>query len=103
MEDIAVIGSGTMGNGIAHVFAQSGYKVTLIDISQEQLDNALATIEKNLDRLVAKEKITAADKESTLGNISTHTDTHAAKDAVPLSPCCIFPVYRQLLKMKGSS
>ena len=65
MEDIAVIGSGTMGNGIAHVFAQSGYKVTLIDISQEQLDNALATIEKNLDRLVAKEKITAADKEST--------------------------------------
>ena len=81
MENIAVIGSGTMGNGIAHVFAQSGYKVTLIDISQDQLDNALATIERNLDRLVAKEKITATDKENTLGNITTNTDTNAAKDA----------------------
>ena len=58
MKNIAVIGAGTMGNGIAHVFAQSGYQVNLIDISTEALDKALATIEKNLDRMLAKEKIT---------------------------------------------
>ena len=81
MKNIAVIGSGTMGNGIAHVFAQSGYQVNLIDISQEQLDKALSTIERNLDRLVAKEKITQENKEATLGNITTHTDTEAARDA----------------------
>ena len=81
MDNIAVIGSGTMGNGIAHVFAQSGYPVTLIDISQEQLDKALSTIERNLDRLVAKEKITQEHKETTLSNITTHTDTEAARNA----------------------
>jgi 3-hydroxybutyryl-CoA dehydrogenase len=81
MKSIAVIGSGTMGNGIAHVFAQSGYQVTLIDISQEQLDKALSTIERNLDRLVAKEKITQENKETTLSNITTHTDTEAARNA----------------------
>lgn len=81
MKSIAVIGSGTMGNGIAHVFAQSGYQVTLIDISQEQLDKALSTIERNLDRLVAKEKITQEHKETTLSNITTHTDTEAARNA----------------------
>jgi 3-hydroxybutyryl-CoA dehydrogenase len=81
MKSIAVIGSGTMGNGIAHVFAQSGYQVNLIDISQEQLDKALSTIERNLDRLVAKEKITQENKEATLGNITAHTDTDAARDA----------------------
>lgn len=74
MELISVIGSGTMGNGIAHVFAQSGFKVNLIDISQDALDRALKTIEKNLDRMVAKEKISEAQKASTLSNISTHTD-----------------------------
>ena len=74
MQHISVIGSGTMGNGIAHVFAQNGYKVSLIDINQAALDRALATIAKNLDRMVAKEKITAEDKASTLANISTHTD-----------------------------
>ncbi len=62
-----------MGNGIAHVFAQSGYSVTLVDISQAALDKALATIAKNLDRLIAKEKITEADKAATLGNIATQT------------------------------
>ena len=51
---VSVIGAGTMGNGIAHVFAQRGYKVTLIDVSEEQLEKAVATIEKNLDRMVAK-------------------------------------------------
>jgi len=69
-----VIGSGTMGNGIAHVFAQSGFKVNLIDISQDALDRALKTIEKNLARMVAKERINEAQMASTLSNISTHTD-----------------------------
>ena len=73
MEQISVIGGGTMGNGIAHVFAQNGYKVNLIDIKQEVLDKALATISKNLDRMVAKEKITAHQKDQTLANIQTHT------------------------------
>lgn len=81
MKNIAVIGSGTMGNGIAHVFAQSGYNVSLIDIAQEPLDKAMATIEKNLDRLVAKEKITEADKSATLSNIRTSTELSAAADS----------------------
>ena len=54
MTNISVIGSGTMGNGIAHIFAQAGYKVTLIDIAKEQLEKALAGIEKNLDRMIKK-------------------------------------------------
>ena len=65
MTNIAVIGSGTMGNGIAHVFAQSNYTVSLIDISQEALDRAMVTIGKNLDRQVRKELISGADKERT--------------------------------------
>ncbi|UXX79278.1 3-hydroxybutyryl-CoA dehydrogenase [Reichenbachiella carrageenanivorans] len=74
MKNISVIGSGTMGNGIAHVFAQTGYTVNLIDLSQEALDKAMSTISKNLDRLINKEKITEADKTSTLDRITTHTD-----------------------------
>ncbi len=73
MKNIAVIGSGTMGNGIAHTFAQHGFNVSLIDISQPALDKALVTISKNLDRIVAKGGITEAQKESTLKNISIHT------------------------------
>ena len=73
MQHISVIGSGTMGNGIAHVFAQNGYHVSLIDISQQALDKALATIAKNLDRMVAKERISEADKVATLANITTFT------------------------------
>ena len=73
MKNIAVIGAGTMGNGIAHVFAQTNYKVNLIDISQASLDKGMATINKNLDRLIAKEKITQSDKETTLKNLSTYT------------------------------
>ena len=73
MKNIAVIGAGTMGNGIAHVFAQNNYQVNLIDISQEALDNGLATITKNLDRLLAKERITEDVKEDTLGRITTYT------------------------------
>lgn len=73
MKNIAVIGSGTMGNGIAHTFAQFGYKVSLIDISEEALKKALATIEKNLERQVAKQAITEQDKANTLANITTFT------------------------------
>jgi 3-hydroxybutyryl-CoA dehydrogenase len=73
MKNIAVIGAGTMGNGIAHTFAQFNYNVHLIDISQASLDKGLATISKNLDRMVAKEKISEADKIKTLGNITTFT------------------------------
>ncbi len=75
MKNIAVIGSGTMGNGIAHVFAQNGFTVSLIDVSAQALEKAVATITKNLDRLVAKEKIDAAKKEVTLTNLTTYTDT----------------------------
>lgn len=63
-----------MGNGIAHVFAQFGFEVNLIDISQDSLDRGVATITKNLDRMVSKEKITAEDKEATLSRITTFTD-----------------------------
>jgi len=73
MNNIAVIGSGTMGNGIAHVFAQNGYQVSLIDISQDALDKALSTIGKNLERQISKELISSEDKLSTLGNITTAT------------------------------
>ncbi len=77
MKNIAVIGAGTMGNGIAHTFAQSGFKVQLIDISDASLERGMSTISKNLDRMVAKEKITEADKATTLGNITTFTDTES--------------------------
>lgn len=73
MKNIAVIGSGTMGNGIAHVFAQNGYNVSLIDISAPALEKALATIGKNLDRQISKELISEADKTNTLNNIKTFT------------------------------
>ncbi len=73
MKNIAVIGAGTMGNGIAHTFAQYNYNVQLIDISQKSLDKGIAAISKNLDRMVAKEKITATDKDRTLANITTYT------------------------------
>jgi 3-hydroxybutyryl-CoA dehydrogenase len=73
MKNIAVIGAGTMGNGIAHVFAQNGYQVNLIDISEDALEKGLATISKNLDRLVAKEKISETNKIQTINNISTYT------------------------------
>ncbi len=73
MKKIAVIGAGTMGNGIAHVFAQNGYQVNLIDISQNALERGLATITKNLDRLLSKLKITEETKSNTLSNITTFT------------------------------
>ncbi len=84
MKNIAVIGAGTMGNGIAHTFAQFGYKVSLIDIAQSSLDKGIATITKNLDRQVAKEKISEADKNATLVNITTFTDTKEGVAGVDL-------------------
>lgn len=73
MNNITVIGSGTMGNGIAHVFAQCGYSVNLVDISEPALQKALATISKNIDRQIAKGTVTEADKTATLANIKTFT------------------------------
>ena len=75
---VAVIGAGTMGNGIAHVFAQSGHDVSLIDVNAAALERALATINRNLDRLVAKEKISADDKTATLARLKTSTEMHGA-------------------------
>lgn len=77
LQHIAVIGAGTMGNGIAHVFAQSGFTVNLIDVNGAQLEKALQTIGKNLDRQVSKGTITEGQKASTLANITTHTDLAA--------------------------
>jgi len=74
---ISVIGAGTMGNGIAHVFAQSGFAVTLIDVSAAQLEKALGTISKNLDRQVTKGSLSEEQKSITLSNISTATDIAA--------------------------
>lgn len=74
MENIAVIGAGTMGNGIAHVFIQSGYNVNLIDISEDALHRAVATIGKNMDRIIAKEKMTEQDKSDSLSRLKTITD-----------------------------
>ena len=81
MKKIGVIGSGQMGNGIAHVFAQTGYQVNMVDIQQSALDKGLQAIQKNLDRQIKKEKITEADKQETLNNITTSTDmAEAVKD-----------------------
>ncbi len=82
MKNIAVIGSGTMGNGIAHVFAQTGFNVALIDVSPEALEKAVATIGKNLDRQIKKEAITEDDKKATLDNITTYSKMdEGVKDA----------------------
>jgi len=84
MKNIAVIGAGTMGNGIAHVFAQNGFKVHLIDISSESLEKGMVTITKNLDRMLAKEVISEADKKATLAQISTFTDLKEGVKTVDL-------------------
>ena len=84
MKNIAVIGAGTMGNGIAHTFAQKGFQVNLIDVSETALEKGIATSSKNLDRMVAKESITASDKEQTLSNIFTFTSISAGVNKVNL-------------------
>jgi 3-hydroxybutyryl-CoA dehydrogenase len=82
IKNVSVIGAGQMGNGIAHVFAQAGFKVTLIDVNAEQLAKAIATIGKNFDRQIAKAALTEDDKKNALDNISTATDLAAGvKDA----------------------
>ncbi|MGZ3924297.1 MAG: 3-hydroxyacyl-CoA dehydrogenase family protein [Flavisolibacter sp.] len=78
MKNVCVIGAGTMGNGIAHVFAQYGFSVILVDVSQDQLNKAIGMIGKNLDRQVSKGTISAETKDSTLNNISTETSLVAA-------------------------
>lgn len=80
MKNIVVIGAGTMGNGIAHTFAQTGFKVNLVDVSNEALEKGLKTITANLDRIVAKGNLTEEQKSSTLANISTFTKL---EDAAP--------------------
>ncbi len=84
MKNVAVIGAGTMGNGIAHTFAQFGYQVSLIDISQDSLDKAIKTITKNLDRLVVKERLTVAQKDQTLNNLTTFTKLEEGVKAADL-------------------
>ena len=78
MKNITVIGAGTMGNGIAHTFAQKNFNVCLVDISADSLNRAVSTISKNLDRLIKKEKITETEKITTLANITTFTDINSA-------------------------
>ena len=77
MKNITIIGAGTMGNGIAHAFAQKEYKVTIVDVSNESLEKAIVTITKNLDRMLSKEKISEQEKNDTLANINTTTDFQA--------------------------
>lgn len=81
IKTVSVIGAGTMGNGIAHVFAQNGFKVNLIDLSKPQLNKAIATIEKNLDRQVTKGSITEQIKSQTLANIATMESLAGIKDS----------------------
>lgn len=81
IKNIAVVGAGTMGNGIAHTFAQFGYTVTFIDVKQEFVDKGIATIGKNLDRMVKKGSLTEEQKNSTLGNIKASVNLTDAKDA----------------------
>ena len=82
-KNIVVIGAGTMGNGIAHTFAQNNFKVELVDVNIESLDNAIQTISNNLDRMVIKEKISELEKKNTLRNIIKQTNiTNTSKNAV---------------------
>lgn len=84
MKNIAVIGAGTMGNGIAHTFAQKGFQVNLIDISEKALEKGIGTITTNLDRMVAKGTITDSDKQQTLNNITSFTDMKQGVSGVEL-------------------
>ncbi|MBT6964970.1 MAG: 3-hydroxybutyryl-CoA dehydrogenase [Flavobacteriales bacterium] len=84
MKNITVIGAGTMGNGIAHTFAQKDFNVNLVDISADALERAISTISKNLDRMVKKERITEDDKNNTLSNITTYTDIKEGVKGVDL-------------------
>jgi len=82
--NIVIIGAGTMGNGIAHTFAQNNFKVNLVDINQSSLDKAIKTISNNLDRMVTKEKISIVEKNNTLNNITTNTNINSTPTDVDL-------------------
>src|ERR1700750_1539049 len=84
MKNITVIGSGTMGNGIAHTFAQNGFKISLVDINAESLTKAIQTITNNLDRQIKKGAIDESVKTSTLDNITTYTDLKAGASQADL-------------------
>ena len=84
MKNITVIGAGTMGNGIDHTFAQKDFNVNLVDISADALERAIATISKNLERMVKKERITETNKENTLANITTYTNIQEGVKGVDL-------------------
>jgi 3-hydroxybutyryl-CoA dehydrogenase len=95
---MAVIGGGTMGNGIAHVFAQNGHEVTLIDVKAEFAERALKTIEGNLMRQVKKEAISEADAKATLGRLKTATDLKAAAGSALVVEAVFesFPVKKEI-------
>jgi len=98
IKNITVIGAGTMGNGIAHVFAQNGFSINLVDVSQNQLDKALSTIQKNLNRQVAKNIITEEIKNNTIQNISAVT---SVKEGVEKSDLVVEAATEDLdLKLK---
>lgn len=106
IKKVSVIGGGTMGNGIVHVFALSGFDVTLVETQQKFLDNALNTIEKNLSRMISKEKITESDKDNALNRIQTTlhiaegvTDTDFVIEAIPES----YEMKKKLFKDVGSN
>lgn len=84
MQNITVIGSGTMGNGIAHVFAQQGFQVSLVDLKEDFLQKAVSTISKNMDRQVAKGKLSEEDKTASLSRISTFTDLKSGVSSADL-------------------
>lgn len=102
MKRVAVIGAGTMGNGIAHVFAQAGSDVVLIDVSAAALERAIATIRKNFERLLKKGTVTEADRDGTLARIRTASDLGSAKgaelivEAATESPDLKFRIFREL-------
>ncbi len=108
MKSAAVIGAGTMGNGIAHVFAQSGCDVRLVDVSQEILERGLATIRKNMDRQVKKETLTAEERDAALGRIGTSTDVAVVDgaelivEAVSEAPDLKFSIFRAIDRAAGN-
>jgi 3-hydroxybutyryl-CoA dehydrogenase len=102
MKQVAVVGAGTMGNGIAHVFAQQGTAVTLVDVDQGQLEKALAMVRKNMDRQIKKQALTEGDRDAALARITAHTDLEAAAqadlvvEAASENPEIKFAIFRSL-------
>ncbi|MCH7684153.1 MAG: NAD-binding protein, partial [Gemmatimonadetes bacterium] len=107
MNRVAVVGAGTMGNGIAHVFAQSGCDVRLIDVSQEIIERGLATIRRNMDRQIKKEKLTTDGRDAALDRIDTSTDVGAIDgaelivEAIAEKPDLKFDLFREMDAVAG--